>query len=164
MTDKVNKEIVRQIFTILQESPGISTKVVGPSLGVSAELVAKASAVLYRGTEEEKRQVLAGEASVSTVGRNIRKREKRTILEKSHVADNRREQADLYQKLKDAVEAIAGLPRVEDMVNIVRSVRRGNALIEALPRATAYLVDFKFEMGRKEGIEFIEGMKNVDKS
>lgn len=122
---------------------------------VPIETMSFAKLVLAEATKEELKAARAGQISLHTLGRLIRQnadpdgRLERLTSAQEARTDKVREDAALYQTLKDALLKLTGLPRPSDVVTSTRRMARKNTDVERCVRpAIAWLKEFADEYDR----------------
>ena len=135
----------------------LTSKEAADIVGSHHTTVSAAKTVLDRGTPEEIKGIEAGALSAEAVAKQIRsgvspeKRKKERAQELSNTGKNperfqrHRENADMWGRLRIAIENIGGMPLAADAVPIVRSMHRGAMTAEKIARAVNWLVAFQKE-------------------
>jgi len=124
-------------------------------LNVSRETVKRARIVINEGTPEEIAAVEAGEASVSTIARDIRAKvpvSKRIAKRNGKLSDagknperieNQRVNAEVWKRLRGALDDLTSLPLPADVAELVSAqVKRTDLVNAKLPSALKWIEDF----------------------
>jgi hypothetical protein len=141
------------------EHVGISTSSISQTaaaklLNVSRDTVINARVVMERGTPEEVASAKAGELAAATVADDIRaglspqeRAERRATPPHKRNAHEARtttmsDEMAVYGHLRDALNALAGMPLASDGARIARRFDRSNVVRRQLPVVTAWLAEF----------------------
>lgn len=120
-------------------------------LNVGADTVSCARTVLREGTEAEIKAIECGDATVNTVAREIRRKtpaESRAVSKREIQArrtQTTQMQADIWQRLKEALEHLTSLPLPSDVVLIARNKDKrsnGAAINHKLKPSLEWLKEF----------------------
>jgi ParB-like chromosome segregation protein Spo0J len=134
--------------------PAISQTAAAKLLNVSRATVKNARVVLERGTPEEVAGAKTGDLAVGTVAADIRaglspqeRSERRATPPHKRNGHEARmttmsDEVAVYGHLRDALNALAGMPLASDGARIARRFDRSNVVKRQLPVVTAWLAEF----------------------
>ncbi len=124
--------------------------------GCDTQTMSAAKLILTEATNAEIKRVLAGEISMHSLARLLRRGltdDQRTQFftsAKETRFEKVRENAALYRDLKEALLKLTGLPRAKDVVHAVKNVTQRNDDVErCLSPAIKWLKEFEHEFARK---------------
>jgi len=136
----------------------VSATTAAEMMNVSRHTVQNAKTVLAEGTPQEIHSVQEGKAAVSTIARQIRanasptQRQKQAERSLGSIGKNperletQRLNAEMWQRLSDALEHLTNLPNPADVAVIVRSnTKRSDTTNARLDRSLKWLEEFAHE-------------------
>jgi len=116
--------------------PELQRAVEGGRVSVSA-----AEEVARRPEEQQREIVMRGDKAIVAAARELREKPKASKAQEAHY-ERKRENAVVWQQLKDALDLIRGMPHVDDVVRIVRANDRAGFVEARLARAVRFMEDF----------------------
>lgn len=138
---------------VAKATPAMSASKAADMLNVNRATVVSAKTVLSEGTAEEIKAVEQGQATVTTIARDIRA--KRTPKERKERRENQSEvgknpqriqnqrvNAQVWGSVRDALQAISSLPLPVDVVAIVRTHDRTGLVDARLSQSVQWLKEF----------------------
>lgn len=124
--------------------------------GCTIDTMSMARTVLERGTAEEILAASTGAVALHTLAKAIRRgvpaegRIEKLNEKDAARLERQREEAALYQTLKDALLKLTGLPRASDVAEATRRQHKRNTDVErCLPIAIQWLKEFEHEFRSK---------------
>lgn len=137
----------------ISTTPALSSRQAEKIMGVNRTTILHANRVLNEGTKEEIQAVERGDASVSSIAKQIKARipKEQRVLKSTAQADALRRNAKIWDCLREALELLSSMPQATDVVQIARSYdKRTTVISDRLPQSIEWLTEFQTAWNAKK--------------